>query len=586
LKPETAHLNRRWAQLIIDELARNGVDYFCISPGSRSTPLAMAVAEHEKVSALVHFDERGSAFHALGYARATGRPAAVITTSGTAVANLFPAVVEASNDLVPMILLTADRPPELIDTGANQTINQREIFGRYARWFHDMPCPMVDVSDDAVLATIDQAIMMTLNQPAGPVHINCRYRKPLIPAPEQCTPLDSSAVAEGGDRTGPLPTPTRRMIDPLTIARLNRHLSAVTRGVVVVGRLASSDETAAVREMVQVLGWPVVADLTSGLRLGSDTETIIPHYDLILAADPMLLEDEPVTILHLGGRLVSERLRRFLAGASIERYVQVDPSPRRNDPDHCVTQRLTGDLVSFCNELTPLLRPIRKGDWQTAVIRASHEAVSVIEKATRSPQNLGEPAVARLISQHIAPDSGLFVGSSMPVRDMNTFADHSGAAVVIGCNRGASGIDGTIASAAGFCHGLRQPTSVLLGDLAMLHDLNSLTLANKLDQPLTIVVLNNDGGGIFGFLPIREHLAVFEDYFVAPHGLNMQAAAELFGLDYHCPTDSADFVSVFTEAQAGSRSTIIEVMTDRDSNVKWHQSIIDELTTRLGGGQK
>jgi len=560
VKQETALLNRRWAQLIVEELVRNGVDFFCISPGSRSTPLTMAV-----------------------YARATDRPAVVVTTSGTAVANLLPAAVEASNDAVPMILLTADRPPELIDSGANQTIDQRGIFCRYARWFHDLPCPTSEVPEAAVLSTVDQAVVVSLGDPPGPVHLNCRFRKPLVPAPGQCEPLDPATISESGEQSHTSHAPSRRRIDALTIARLNRRLGSVERGMVVVGRLSSSDESSAVHDLVQALGWPVVADITSGLRLGNDLDMLVAHGDLILAADPLLLEDEPITILHIGGRLVSERVQRFLAGTSVERYIQVDSRPWRNDPSHCVSQRLTGDIVAFCADLTPLIQPTSKTDWQTDMAEASETAVNAVEAAAHSSTELVEPVVARLISQHIAPDSGLFLGSSMPVRDMNIFADHRGPLVTAACNRGASGIDGTIATAVGFCHGLKRPTTLLLGDLAALHDLNSLALVSKLDQPLTIVVVNNDGGGIFGFLPIREHRGVFEEFFVAPHGFDLEAAAGMFGLEYHRPNGAADFVSSYGEAQAGSESTIIEVMTDRDSEVKWHQSVIDELTEQLTG---
>src|SRR5215210_6586165 len=277
LNRDTPRANRLWAYLIVEELLRCGVDFFCVAPGSRSTPLVAALAANEKARTLVHFDERGTAFAALGYARATGRPAAWITTSGTAVANGLPAVVEASTDGVPMILLTADRPPELRQTGANQTIDQPDIFGDYVRWRFDLPAPDPGIDPAMVLTTVDQAAYRASRAPQGPVHLNLMFREPFLLEGDEDA-LSGPSSWERSDEPYTRYAATKPAVDGMEIHKLWETLRPVRRGLVVAGRLASRKQGEAVLRLAEVLGWPLLPDIGSQVRLGADSQGLVPHY--------------------------------------------------------------------------------------------------------------------------------------------------------------------------------------------------------------------------------------------------------------------------------------------------------------------
>src|ERR671920_355220 len=280
LNRETPRANRLWANLIVEELVRCGVDFFCVAPGSRSTPLVAALAANDRARSLVHFDERGTAFAALGYARATGRPAAWITTSGTAVANGLPAVVEASTDGVPMILLTADRPPELRQTGANQTIDQPDIFGDFVRWRFDLPAPDPGMDPAMVLTTVDQAAYRAGRAPHGPVYLNLMFREPFLSDPEDEHVLSGPSSWAQSDEPYTRYAATKSAVDWMGIQGLWETLRPVRRGLVVAGRLASRKQGEAVMRLADALGWPLLPDIGSQVRLG--VVGLASHYDALL----------------------------------------------------------------------------------------------------------------------------------------------------------------------------------------------------------------------------------------------------------------------------------------------------------------
>ena len=581
---DNAHQNQRWANLLIEELVRHGVRYFCISPGSRSTPLVMAVAENPQAKHFIHFDERGSAYNALGYARASNEVAAVITTSGTAVANLLPAVCEANRDDVPLILLTADRPPESIDTEANQTMDQHGIFGQQVRLAIDLPCPTSEIAEEFLVSTIDR-VVATAVQERGPVHLNCRYRKPLYPAPD----LGDTGLASRTNheqRKFPLTRASRQVqIDSTIVSRIGRRLREAPRGLLVVGRLSHPGQYDAVMCLAEELGWPMLADITSGLRLETSITTAVPYYDLLLAADEDVFGIDPGMILHIGGRVVSSRLQQLLSSPNVTGSIRIDDQDRRLDQNPGVGERFTGDIARFCHDLSELLSGQSTSVPSDQLIgsEAIGMIIDTIIPDEAAPTGL---SLARLVTRHITPHTGLYLGNSLAVRDVNSTAASSvatsdGLTVRVGCNRGVSGIDGTIASAAGFCRGLGLPVTVLLGDLALLHDLNSLAMLSRLPQPVTVIVNNNDGGGIFSQLPISEHHAVFETFFTTPHGLGFQAAAEQFNLQYYRPSSNRDFIDVYRQAQDSSTSSLIEVLTDRDDHQRHYRDIVTSIAQQL-----
>jgi 2-succinyl-5-enolpyruvyl-6-hydroxy-3-cyclohexene-1-carboxylate synthase len=578
LNRDTPRANRLWAGLSVEELLRCGVDFFCVAPGSRSTPLVAALAANEKARSLIHFDERGTAFAALGHARATGRPAAWITTSGTAVANGLPAVVEAATDGVPMILLTADRPPELRQTGANQTIDQPDIFGDYVRWRFDLPAPDPTIDPAMVLTTVDQAAYRAGRAPQGPVHLNLMFREPFLPDADDEEVLYGPSSLARRDEPYTRYAATKPAVDGMEIHRIWEALLPVKRGLVVAGRLASRKQGEAVVRLADALGWPLLPDIGSQVRLGA--EGLVAHYDALLAGDSFARTYAPEAVVHVGGRALSKRLEQFLARSRPDPYVVVRENPFRLDPAHRVTHSVEANVLDFCVALVQTAAESAAAIdayWAESWRDASEEVGCHLDGI--SSGELNEPLVARVLSRNIPPDHGLVVASSMPVRDLDTYAVADGAPVPVAANRGASGIDGTVATAAGFARGLGRPVTLLIGDLALLHDLNSLAMLR--DVHVVVVILNNDGGGIFSFLPVARHEEFFEPYFGTPQGVGFEPAAQMFGLGYEHPGTREEFVEAYGSACARGTSTLIEVKTDRAENVALHRRVLEEVAARL-----
>ncbi len=579
MKLNRENINTLWGELVVEELLRQGVDYFVISPGSRSTPLTTAAARHSRARKIIAYDERGAAFYALGYARASGKPAALICTSGTAVANYLPAVVEASVDFVPLLILSADRPPELRETAANQTIRQPHLFGDYLRWQFDLPCPDEKIAPEVLLTTIDQAVYRTRRSPAGPVHLNLMFREPLAPV-EQSLPknyLDSLAdwlASEQAYAHYEVSSPTP---DSQTAKEIAKLLRQTRKGILVLGRMFPQVDREALRQFAEKLGWPVLADVGSQFRLGSGITNPLSHFDLLLAVPEFreLLQAE--TILHLGGPLVSKRFLQFLQEFAPRHYLLVKENPSRQDPAHRVTRHIESAVTDFCQQLLPEVQSNISREWKKSLQQYDRRVQQQLDKALAAGGKLSEFAVARQLTREIPAGENLFLASSLPIREVDWYGDASGTAITVGANRGASGIDGTIASAAGFAAGNGQPTTLLIGDLAFLHDLNSLALLHQLEQKLIIVLLNNQGGGIFSFLPIAKFPEVFDPYFITPHEFTFARAADLFGLDYAQPRTLAEFLSAYQQAQQSPRPTLIEVLTEREENRDFQKMLLDKI---------
>ncbi|MEW6411455.1 MAG: 2-succinyl-5-enolpyruvyl-6-hydroxy-3-cyclohexene-1-carboxylic-acid synthase [Candidatus Zixiibacteriota bacterium] len=581
---EASGINELWANLIVEELHRHSIDRFVLSPGSRCTPLTAAIARRGDACAVTHFDERGAAFFALGLARATGKPAALICTSGTAAANYYPAVVEAAMDMVPMVILTADRPPELRGTGANQTIDQIDLYGKYVRFHHDLPCPDLKESPARLLEIIDTAIEKTLHSPRGPVHLNCPYREPLAPTGKPKDFTDHLSGLESWINSGSPFTAPQPSIAASSEYDLQQILSLIEdseTGLILAGKLVSDAERRSTLELSDKLGWPIFADPRSGLRLGSNHDNLIAYFDQLLLDNAFISMNTEV-ILHFGGVMTSKRLNQYLSDRGPRNYIHIADHPFRHDPNHVVTHRIQADINAACSGLASTLKPKTAGDLARQLRKANALVHTTIDKIVTNDSNLTEFAVARLISQNIAPDSALFLGSSMPIRDMEMYGDPHGHPVYVIANRGASGIDGGIATIAGCVTGMERPGTIIIGDLAFLHDLNSLALVKQSKQPLTIVVLNNNGGGIFSFLPVRECGDIFEKYFATPHGFSFKAAANMFDLDHHQPLTPKEFNETYVAAQRGAGS-IIEIKTDREQNYQAHTKLQNEIRNALGG---
>lgn len=581
--PITANINTLWTSLMVEELRRSGVTYFIICPGSRSAPLTVAAARNRHITTMVVHDERGAGFHAVGYARATGRPAAVISTSGTAAANFLPAVVEASMDHVPMVVLTADRPPELRGCGANQTIDQVNLYGAYARHFVDLPCPDHRLPAAYVLTTVDQSVSRAMSSPKGPVHINCMFREPLAPVDKgedfagYLAPLnhwfESSEPYTKYSQTRVIPSDD-------DLSALTQAILQTRRGVVLLGDLPDRSEKIAAGHIAEHLGWPVLADIRSGFRLGGELGNAVAFYDLLLTSKTFTAQFRPEMILHIGGSIVSKRCYECIAACPLMHYYFVSADPIPIDPVHQVTRRLQMNVTELEQHLTSVKAGVDVA-WRDRQLTASETVAHLLATFIDDKPNLNEPGVARRVVRKTPPGSVLVAASSLPIRDLDMYAPRDGAPVVCMANRGASGIDGTVATTAGVAAGAGSPVTLMTGDLALLHDLNSLAMVARSPVPVTIVVINNDGGGIFSFLPIAENADVFDKYFVTPHGMTFEHAAEQFGLNYTRVDTAAELGAALLSSGETAGGSIIEATVERDNTVALYSRLTAEIERRL-----
>jgi 2-succinyl-5-enolpyruvyl-6-hydroxy-3-cyclohexene-1-carboxylate synthase len=560
--------NILWADFFIEELVRQGVEYFCIAPGSRSSPLVSAIASKTNIQTFVHFDERALAFNALGYGRATQKPAVVITTSGTAAANLYPAIIEASAEEVPMIVVTADRPPELLDTKANQAIDQIKLYGSNVRSFMQIPCADSQTPLEFVLTTAGQSFATSTSSYSGPVHVNFHFREPLAPVSNFAVsvPMHLENYRQS-KRPYSSYTKTSLQVSNSEFQFIAQFLNQSENGVVVVGQLRNTEEAKAVQNLVQSLKWPVLADTTAGLA-----ETI--HADLILMSAKNGKELRPTAVLRLGGRITSPRVQNFL-NETKARTITVQSYFGRQNPSHQPGTFVHCDLISFCGQIE---KHISKSSSQWLDLwNSRNQACMETLKSYFNSEDLTEPQVAITLSNLLPKNSALFTASSMPIRDLNLFGKWNDL-TNISANRGASGIDGTVSTACGYASGLKRPVTLLIGDLALLHDINSLSALKSLKYPVTLVIINNDGGGIFSFLPIaKTENETFEKFWGTPHQLEFQKAAEQFGLKYFSPRTKTEFIQSYSDSQKQNVSSIIEIKTNRNENFKLHKTIEGQM---------
>jgi 2-succinyl-5-enolpyruvyl-6-hydroxy-3-cyclohexene-1-carboxylate synthase len=579
-------MNQLWGYLIVEELVRNGIDYFVISPGSRSTPLTVAVAQNSQTNKIICLDERAAGFHAIGYARATGNPAVLICTSGTAAANYLPAVIEASIDNIPLIILSSDRPPELRQTGANQTINQVNLYGDYPTWQFDLPCPTAEINPNVVLTTIDLAVSRARQAPCGVVHLNCMFREPLAPTDAQVE-IPASLVKWRESRFSvgeALPTPYTRYASKLTIPAtdeiqsLVETIAATAKGILFVGQLKSPAETKAVIKLAARLDWAVFADVQSGLRLRQDLPNLIHYFDRLLLTNIAVELEQIDTIVQIGTKIVSSQWFKWIEKHPPTNYMAIADNGDRYDPNHLVSLRIESDIAYLCDRLCQQLPQLSPSTW-VHKLRSASDRIGVSAANFLKTAKLTEPLIALTISELIPSQHGLWVSNSMPIRDLDMFGvgasaeDSQSLNLRVGANRGTSGIEGAIAAATGFAVGLQVPVTAIVGDLSSLYDLNSLALLPGNSQPVIVVIINNDGGGIFSFLPIAKSTQIFDTYFGTPHGVNFCHAAAMFELDYYHPQNREDLIRDYQQALAARRSAIIEVTTDRAENLQLHQDL-------------
>ena len=568
----------------VDELARCGMRHAVTSPGSRNSPLLLALAREQRIRAWSQLDERCAGFFALGLAKATGTPTAVTVTSGTAAAHLSPAVIEAHEARVPLLVLTADRPPELREVGAGQAIDQLKLYGTAAKWFFEVGTH--DATPERmrwIRALACRAYWTALDGRAGPVHLNFPLREPLVPG-EQGIPPEPGPGGRAGERpwlTRPrtAPQPTDAVVEQLV-----EEISSRPNGVVVAGREERHRELpAAVSKFAHAAGYPLLADPLSGARAG---EAAVAHYDHLLRSSRFATTHAPEIVIRVGDLPTSKPLRAWLAANGDAVQVGFDPEGAWQDPDGVLSTLLTADATATFDAMRAKLsrQVVRRDrgwlhDWQAADRTAAARIAGTLGIAG----GLTEPRVAAELGTRLPAYATLFVASSMPVRDVESFFPVRPTQPRVLANRGANGIDGTISSAFGAAAAGGGPVVCLLGDVALIHDIGGLLAASRLGLKLVVVLVNNDGGGIFHFLPVAGETDAFEEHVATPHGLHTGRLAALFGLEHEPVIDPEAFRAALDRALAADGSTLIEVRTGRAENLELHRRVAAAVTEALGG---
>jgi 2-succinyl-5-enolpyruvyl-6-hydroxy-3-cyclohexene-1-carboxylate synthase len=590
----------------VDELVRCGLREVCTSPGSRSTPLVLSLVRDGRLRATSHVDERCGGFFALGLAKASGLPVALACTSGTAAANYAPAVIEAHEARVPLLVLTADRPPELRDVGAGQTIDQLKLYGSAAKWFQEVDGQAATPERIRWLRGLAcRAFWTALDGRPGPVHLNFALREPLV--------LDAPLPDEepgGGGRAGGRPWVSRVARPAATTGVLGGELERRPRAIVVAGRAERDPELGpALAAFAERARLPLLAEPTSGARRGT---AAIAHYDALLRDPGFGAQRRPELVLRIGDLPTSKPLRQWLAGLGEETLqIAFDPENAWQDPAGAAALMLPDDPRAALEDLpsgatvarpdesrpaaarpdesrraaarpdesrraaAPLDAGSGNGGWLeswTAADRAAAAAIAEVlggALGRRLGGPLSEPLVAAELGARLPADATLVVASSMPIRDVETFFPARPDPPRVLSNRGANGIDGTVSTAFGIAAAGDGPVVLLVGDVALAHDVGGLLAARRLDLPLKIVLLDNGGGGIFDFLPVAREGEDFERHVATPHGLDFAHAAALYGLAYE-PAATADELH---EALVGDGAALIHVRTDRAENVALHRRV-------------
>ena len=567
----------------VDELARCGLKHASICPGSRSTPLAVLLHRHPTIKVWMHVDERSAAYFALGQAKATRQPVAVLGTSGTATLNFAPAVAEAFHGRVPLLVLTADRPPELQDVGAPQTIDQSRLYGSRVKRCVDMPLP--EGGPDAVRfvrATASRAMAECRAERPGPVHVNFPFREPLIPIGQNDMPAQRS--------TAPLVTVAQgiQTLRPADVADLAAQLHGAQRGLIVCGPQDDPAFPEAVVQLSKEMQFPLLADVLSQVRRGPhDVSCVIDSYDAFLRDPSVTRGLMPDLVLRFGATPVSKPLQLFLQSLTACRQVLIAPPDDWHDPALVATDKVQVDPRAFCEALLPVLEKMPRqanraaGAWRCKWERLNARSRTALKECLSGNAALSEPKVFADLEAVLPPDATVFAGNSMPVRDLDTFFAAASRPLRFMANRGASGIDGVVSTALGVSSVSSGPCILVIGDLSLYHDMNGLLAAKRHGIQATIVLLHNDGGGIFSFLPQASDVEAFEDLFGTPHGLDFRHAANLYGLDYCEAQDSPAFRTALEKSLRNQGVTMIAVHTDRNANARLHRDIWQAVAQRL-----
>ena len=555
MTPSAQDVQATFCATLVDEWVRHGLRHAVVAPGSRSTPMALALVERAELRVHVFLDERSAAFAALGIGLATGAPAVLLCTSGTASTHFHAAVVEAHQSGVPILVVTADRPPELHGVGAPQTIEQTDLYGGAVRWFHD-PGVAVDEQRSSWRSIAATAWGRAGDDTPGPVHLNLAFREPLVGVVGQLPTAE------------PLVPRPQQSFDVVALA----ELLGVANGVIVAGN--GVDHPNAVQALADATGWPVLADPLSGCQT---LDSAVVRFDALLRHRGFADAHRPAAVLQLGMPPASKVLSQWLAASGAE-HVAVSPAGLVSDPNLVGARQVHASIGELCARLAAQATSRRGDAWRDEWVAADRIAREVLDDALRAQRCLSEPGTALAVTAHVPPGGHLVVASSMPVRDVEWFGMPRGD-ITVHANRGANGIDGVIATAIGVALGSGAPTTVLLGDVAFCHDLSSLAGLQARELDLTIVVTDNDGGAIFSFLPQAAALPAerFEKLFGTPHGTDVVEVARALGLRAYTTESPRGLSAAYDEPD----TCVVRIASDRHRNVKVHAALNDAVVAAL-----
>jgi len=591
-----------YAGAFVDELRRAGVRNVVICPGSRSTPLAIAFAAQPAIRAWMHVDERSGAYFGLGMAKQLHQPVALLCTSGTAAANFLPAIVEAKLAQVPLLVLTADRPHELRDNGAPQSIDQNRLYGTYVKWFVEVALPEATNAALRYIRTIAvRAAALTRAIPAGPVHLNFPFREPLTPEPIPDQPLSQVTQRDLVAWQGrPNNAPYVEVRDALpgaptaiTIAYMANLVHRARRGLIIVGPNDDPPLAEPLARVAQHLGYPILADPLSQLRCGDHNQSmVISSYDAFLRIDSFIESARPELVLRFGAMPTSKPVLLYLKRYASCPLVVIDGHGAWEEPTQLASELIHVDPTDLCQGLLNVLEhPGENGEkqpsisqaWITTWRDADRVTRQTIQAAIQDFDPFFEGRVFTELAGLVPDDITLYVGNSMPVRDVDTFFWSTRQRIRVLGNRGANGIDGVVSSALGASAGAGQnrPTILVLGDLSFFHDLNGLLAARLHGLNLTIVLINNDGGGIFSFLPQAAYPEHFEQLFGTPTGLDFRLAVQMYGGQYQKVESWEHFRKGVRRGLDSGGLHVIEVPTERASNVKMHRQLWEVVSKAL-----
>jgi len=578
--------NTLWSSIIAETLKRLGLTTAIICPGSRSAPLTVAFAQHPEIEAIPILDERSAAFFALGVAKRSHVPAALVCTSGTAGANFYPAVIEASESQVPLLVLTADRPPELRDCHAGQAIDQQKLYGSYPNWQAELALPSQEIGMLRYLRqTIVQAVKRSLFSVPGAVHLNVPFREPLAPTPQPDT-LNSQLHQEdffAGITLNPYPHSCTGDSASRPYSSLLSTWKQCERGIIIAGVAQPQhrqEYCQAITHLSQSLGWAVLAEGLSPVRNYANLNPyLISTYDLILGNPQLSQKLAPEMVIQLGALPTSKELRAWLNSTQPQRWI-IDPSPENFDPLHGKTTHLHLSVEQLATTIPPLAKQESvSSDYLHQWRDAETQLRQALDKTMATTDTLFEGKAAWLLSQTLPPATPLLIANSMPVRDVEFFWKPNNSGIQPFCNRGANGIEGSLSTALGIAHH-HQSSVMLTGDLALLHDTNGFLQRNRFTGHLTIVLINNNGGGIFEMLPISQFEPPFQEYFATPQEIDFAQLCGTYGIEYKRITNWQQLQALLNPLpEKGIR--VLEIPTNRREDAKWRQENMAEFAANI-----